>query len=594
MLLRAENLKKNYGGKALLDGVTLYLNAGDKVGLIGLNGTGKSTLLKVLAGAEPPDSGRVSLDPNVQLAYLPQTPVMDDKNTVMEQVFADIPADFRQLHEYEARAILTRLGISEFDKPIGELSGGQRKRVALAGVFVRPADILVLDEPTNHLDSEMVEWLEQRLQRFTGAVIMVTHDRYFLDRVTRHIAELSNGRLYLYEANYSKYLELKAERLEMDAATERKRQALLRREREWIMRGCRARSTKSTERIARYEALKAQDGPETEASVSMAAASSRLGRKTIELEHVSKAYGGKPVIADFSYTVLRDDRIGIIGPNGAGKSTLMNLIGGVIAPDSGTVDVGGTVKVGYFTQEGRELDLKQRPWDYIHEIAPSIKTTEGSLSATQMLERFLFTPDLQYTPIGRLSGGERRRLFLLGILMAAPNILLLDEPTNDLDIETLTILEDYLDSFQGAVIAVSHDRYFLDKVAGAIFEVVPGGEVNRYVGNFGDYLAQRKAAEKPAPAQKKAATPRQASHADRPRFSFREQREYETIDADIADLENRIAACDADIAENASDYVKLQALTDERTQLEALLDHRMERWVYLNELAERIERYNGK
>ena len=591
MLLTAEHLEKNYGGKQLLDDVTLYLNAGDKVGLIGINGTGKSTLLKVLSGVESPDSGRVTRDPNVQLAYLPQTPVMNDDNTVMAQVFADFPADFRALNEYEARTILTKLGISDFDKKIGELSGGQRKRVALASVFVHPADVLVLDEPTNHLDSDMVAWLEDRLIRFTGAVIMVTHDRYFLDRVTKKIAELSHGRLYLYEANYSKYLELKAERLEMAQASERKRQALLKKEREWIMRGCQARSTKSTERIARYEALKAQDGPETDQSVSMAAAASRLGRKTIELDHVTKVYGDRIVIGDFSYTVLRDDRIGIVGPNGAGKSTLMNLIGGVLEPDSGTVDMGGTVKIGYFTQEGRELDLKQRPWDYIHAIAPSVKTSEGSFSATQMLERFLFSSDMQYTPIGRLSGGERRRLYLLGILMAAPNILLLDEPTNDLDIETLTILEDYLDSFPGAVIAVSHDRYFLDKIAGAIFEVAPGGIVNRYVGNFGDYLKQRKADEKPAVAPKKSSAPRQNSHSSKPRFSFKEQREYETIDEDIAALEAKIADCDAAIAENASDYVKLQALTEEREKLAAELDYKTERWVYLNDLAEQIEAY---
>ena len=592
MLLTAEHLRKNYGGKELLDDVTLYLNAGDKVGLIGVNGTGKSTLLKVLSGAEPSDSRRVSLDPNVQLAYLPQTPTMDDDNTVLEQVFADFPAEFRALNEYEARTILTKLGITDFDKKIGALSAGQRKRVALASVFVHPADILVLDEPTNHLDSDMVEWLEQRLIRFTGALIMVTHDRYFLDCVTKKIAELSHGKLYLYEANYSKYLELKAERLEMEKSSERKRQALLRKEREWIMRGCRARSTKSTERIARYEALKAQDGPETDQTVSMAAAASRLGRKTIELSHVSKAYDGRAVISDFTYTVLRDDRIGIVGPNGAGKSTLMNLIAGTLAPDSGSVDVGGTVKLGYFTQEGRELDPRQRPWDYIHEIAPSVKTREGSFTATQMLERFLFSSDLQYTPIAKLSGGERRRLYLLGILMGAPNILLLDEPTNDLDIETLTILEDYLDSFPGAVIAVSHDRYFLVKLAETIFEVVPGGAVNRYVGNFGDYLRQRRAVEKPVSAPKKPAPARQSSKPSRPRFSFKEQREYETIDADIAALEDRIAQCDAAIAENASDYVKLQALTEDKQQLEAELDFKMERWVYLNDLAERIEKYN--
>ena len=595
MLLSAESLSKNYGSRQLFEDVTVYLNAGDKLGLIGVNGTGKSTLLRVLAGLEAPDSGRVSRDPNVQAAYLPQTPVMEDHLTVMEQVFRDFPEDFRELNEYEARTILTKLGVTDFDRPVGELSGGQRKRVALASVFVRPADILILDEPTNHLDGDMVEWLENRLIRFTGAVVMVTHDRYFLDRVTHKIAELSHGRLYQYEAKYSDYLELKAERLEMAQASERKRQALLKKEREWIMRGCRARSTKSTERIARYEALKAQDAPETDGAVSMAAAASRLGRKTIELSHVSKAFGGRTVIDDFSYTVLRDDRIGVIGPNGAGKSTLINLIAGQLQPDAGEVDFGGTVRVGYFTQEGRELDPKKRPWDYVHEIAPSVMTSEGTLSATQMLERFLFPSDLQYAPIGTLSGGERRRLFLLGILMSAPNILLLDEPTNDLDIETLTILEDYLESFPGAVIAVSHDRYFLDKVAQKIFEVVPGGQVNRYVGNYTETLTERRALEKARSPQKmpkelrqKAAQPRGSGAPKKPRFSFKEQREYETIDADIADLEARIAACDAAIAENASDYVKLQSLTEERARLAAVLDEKTDRWVYLNDLAERI------
>ena len=594
MLLSAEHLAKDYGGKTLLEDVTLYLNAGDRVGLIGVNGTGKSTLLKVLAGVESPDSGRVARDPNVQLAYLPQTPAMDDDNTVMEQVFADFPAEFRALNEYEARTILTKLGITEFDRKVGELSGGQRKRVALASVFVHPADILVLDEPTNHLDSDMVAWLEQRLARFTGALVMVTHDRYFLDRVTNRIAELSHGALYQYDAKYSGYLELKAQRLEMAAASERKRQQLLKKEREWIMRGCRARSTKSTERIARYEALKAQSGPETEGSVAVATAASRLGRKTIELSHVSKSYGGRAVISDFSYTVLRDDRIGIVGPNGAGKTTLLNLIAGVLPPDSGTVDFGGTVKLGYFTQEGRELDPKQRPWDYIHEIASEVRTDEGRFSAAQMLERFLFTPELQYSEIGRLSGGERRRLYLLGILMAAPNILLLDEPTNDLDIETLTILEDYLDAFPGAVFAVSHDRYFLDKTAGSIFEVGANGVVTRYEGNHGDYLRKRKSEEKAAPAPKKAETA--AKVQNRPqklKFSFKEQREFDTIDRDIADLEARLAACEGEIAANASDYVKLQALTEQKQALEAELEHKTERWVYLNDLAERIEAERG-
>ena len=588
MLLSAERIFKDYGSKKLIENATLYLNAGDKVGLIGVNGTGKSTLLKVLAGIEPADAGRVSRDPNVQLAYLPQTPVMDDGNTVLEQVFADFPAEFRALNEYEAKTILTKLGITDFDQKVGALSGGQRKRVALATVFVHPADILVLDEPTNHLDSEMVAWLEQRLIKFTGGLIMVTHDRYFLDRVTHRILELSHGALYSYDANYSDYLALKAERLEMAQASERKRQALLKKEREWIMRGCRARSTKSTERIARYEALKAQSGPETDGKVSVATVSSRLGRKTIELNHVSKAFGGRAVIEDFSYSILREDRIGIVGPNGAGKSTLLNLIAGVLAPDSGTVDRGGTVRVGYFTQEGRELDLSQRPYDFIHEVASEVQTREGRMSASQMMERFLFTPDMQYSTIGRLSGGERRRLFLLSVLMAAPNILLLDEPTNDLDIETLTILEDYLDSFPGAVIAVSHDRYFLDKIAEAIFEVAPGGRVNRYVGNHRDYLAQRKTEEKAAAPKKAPAPQTGGGHQQKLRFSFKEQREFETIDDDIAALESQIAECEAQIAANASDYVRLQALTEEKQALDARLEARTERWVYLNDLAERI------
>ena len=594
MLLSAEHIAKDYGDKKLIRDATLYLNPGDRVGLIGVNGTGKSTLLKVIAGLESPDSGRVSRDPNVQLAWLPQTPVMADGNTVLEQVFADFPDDFRALKEYEARTILTKLGITDFDRKVGTLSGGQRKRVALATVFVHPADILVLDEPTNHLDSEMVAWLEQRLARFTGALMMVTHDRYFLDRVTNHIAELDHGELYLYDAKYSDYLDLKAQRLEMAAAGERKRQQLLKREREWIMRGCRARSTKSTERIARYEALKAQSGPEAAQSISVAAAASRLGRKTIALSHVTKAFGDRVVISDFSYTVLRDDRIGVVGPNGAGKSTLLNLIAGVLPPDEGTVEVGSTVRVGYFTQEGRELDPGQRPRDYIHEIAAEVHTNQGRFSATQMMERFLFTPELQYSTIGKLSGGERRRLYLLGILMASPNILLLDEPTNDLDIETLTILEDYLESFPGAVIAVSHDRYFLDKVAESIFEVTPGGIVRRYEGNHGDYLRQRRPDANPTDAPKKEASAKPKNKPAKLKFSFREQREFETIDGDIAALEAEIADCDAQIAENASDYVKLQALTEQKQALEASLEAKTERWVYLNDLAERIEKQEAE
>ena len=595
MLLTVENLHKNYGMKPLLSGVSLYLSAGERIGLIGVNGTGKSTLLKILAGVEEPDSGRVTRDPNVQISYLPQVPVMDDDLTVLEQVFAGHPAEFRALNEYEAKSILSRLGISDFDQRIGSLSGGQRKRVALATVFVHPADVLILDEPTNHLDAEMVAWLEQKLARFTGGLVMVTHDRYFLENVVTRIAELSRGELFLYEANYSKYLALKAQRLEMAQASERKRQALLRRETEWIQRGCRARSTKSAERIARYEALKAQDAPPAEENLSMAAAASRLGRKTVELSHVTKAFGGRTVVRDFSYTILRDDRVGVIGRNGAGKSTLLNLISGRLTPDSGTVDFGGTVRIGYFTQEGRELDPSQRPYDYIHEIASEVRTGEGRLSATQMMERFLFSSDMQYSTIGRLSGGERRRLYLLGILMSAPNILLLDEPTNDLDVETLTILEDYLGEFPGAVVAVSHDRYFLDKIAQSILEVRPDGEIRRTMGGYSDYLLPRPAEDAPA-APKKEASGRE-KRSERPqklRFSFKEQREYETIDADIAALEAQIADCDAEMERCASDYVRLQELTAQKDALSAQLDEKTERWIYLNDLAERIAAQNAQ
>ncbi len=589
MLLTAENIYKNYGMRQLLDGVTLYLNEGDRIGLIGVNGTGKSTFLKVLAGVEEPDSGRVTRDPNVQVAYLPQVPVMNDDLTVLEQVFAGHPDEFRQRNEYEAKTILTKVGITDFEQKIGELAGGQPKRVALATVFVHPADVLILDEPTNHLDAEMVTWLEQKLSRFTGGLVMVTHDRYFLENVVTRIAQMSFGKLYLYDANYSKYLELKTQRLEMAQASERKRQALLKKETEWIMRGCRARSTKSTERIARYEALKAQEAPQVDGTVSITAAASRLGRKTVELDHISKAYGDRTIIRDFSYTLLRDDRVGIIGRNGAGKSTLLNMIAGQLVPASGSVDFGGTVRIGYFTQKGRELDPAQRPWDYLHEIASEIHTKEGRLSASQMMERILFPTDLQFSAIGRLSGGERRRLYLLGILMSAPNILLLDEPTNDLDVETLTILEDYLTEFPGVVVAVSHDRYFLDKFATSILEVRGDGEVRRSMGGYSDWLLLREMDEKTL-VKKESRAPRE-KRTDRPqklKFSFKEQREYDTIDQDIADLEERIAGCDEEITMNASDYVRLQELTEERAALEAQLEEKTERWVYLNDLAERI------
>ena len=589
MLLSAENISINYGIKELVKDASLYLEPGDKIGVIGINGTGKSTFLRCLAGEEQPDSGVVTRFPNVQVVFLAQNPPMDENNTVLQQVFASQNDAYREIHQYEAVSMLNKLGIPDPEVKVGILSGGQRKRVALAAALIQPADVLILDEPTNHLDAEMVAWLEQKLMAFPGGIVMVTHDRYFLERVATRIAELSRAKLSYFEANYSKYLELKAQREEMAEASERKRQSILRREYQWIIRGCQARSTKSKERIDRYENLKNQDAPQYDEQVQMSAISSRLGKQIINLEHVSKSFGDKHVLTDFSYRLTREDRIGIVGSNGAGKSTLLNLIACKLQPDSGDIETGSTVQIGYFTQEGKELDPKQTVWELVHDVASEVKTAEGTFSASQMLERFLFTPAMQHTPIGRLSGGERRRLYLLSILMAAPNVLLLDEPTNDLDIATLSILEDYLEGFSGPVIAVSHDRYFLDRVAEQIFEVRPGGQVERYTGNYGDFLKKRQPLEAEKP---KASAPKAQPKAARPqklKFSFKEQREFDTIDDDIAALEAAIADCDAAIAASGSDFVALQDAMAKKDQLQAQLDEKTERWVYLNDLAERIE-----
>jgi ATP-binding cassette subfamily F protein uup len=596
MLLSAEHISKNYGTKQLLEDVSIYLNERDHIGIVGINGTGKSTLLKVLSGIEPPDEGSISVNPNLRISYLSQNPVMNDDLTVLEQVFSEFTPQFREINEYEVIAMLTRLGITGFDAKIGTLSGGQRKRVALCATLIHSADVLILDEPTNHLDSDMAIWLEQRLIRFTGGLIMVTHDRYFLERVATRIIELSHSKLYTYDANYSKYLDLKAQRADMAEASERKRQAILRREYQWIMRGARARSTKSRDRIERYDALKDQAAPVTDGAVQMATVTSRLGKKLIELEGITKSFGGRTVIDGFSYHIQRDDRIGIVGKNGAGKSTLLNIIAGQLTPDEGRIDVGSTVRIGYFSQEGRELNPNLRVYDFISAIAGETKTAEGTFSASQMLERFLFTSDLQYTTIGRLSGGERRRLYLLSILIAAPNILLLDEPTNDLDIETLTIIEEYLESFPGAVITVSHDRYFLDKIATSIFEVNEEGKIACYTGNYTEYAQLRAASQSPeakkdAPSSHTAVS-RRIDNLERPkklRFSFKEQQEFETIDADIAALEANVAACSNEIIHAASDYVRLQELIAKMELLKAELEVKTERWVYLNELAEKIE-----
>ena len=582
-----------YGGQKLFDHVNLKFTPGNCYGVIGANGAGKSTFLKVLSGVTEPDGGTISRNPNVQVSLLPQNPAMEESATVLEQVFLHFPAEFRELNEYEAKAMLNRLGITDFAQKVGTLSGGQRKRVALAAALIHPADVLILDEPTNHLDSEMVAWLEDWLRRFKGGLVMVTHDRYFLERVVNHITELSRGKLYHYEANYSKYLELREQRAEMAEASERKRQSILRVEREWIMRGCKARTTKSKERIQRYEALLNQEAPETDEAVQMAAASSRLGKKIIELRDVSKAFDGRPIVSRFSYNLLRGDRIGIVGRNGAGKSTLLHLMAGELAPDSGTVEVGATVKIGHFSQEGRELDLNQRVYDFIHDIADEVRTDEGTFSANQMMERFLFPGDLQSVPIGRLSGGERRRLYLLSVLMEAPNVLLLDEPTNDLDVTTLSILEDYLLGFPGPILAVSHDRFFLDKLAESIFEVRGDGEIHRFTGNWTDWQAKRRAEEAPSP---KAEKPKPAAERPRERklkFTFKEQREFETIDTDLAELEAQITACQTEQESCGSDYVKLQELQARQAELEAALEEKTERWVYLNELKEQIDAQNG-
>ena len=589
MLLYAEHLSINFGSRQLLDNVNFYLNEGDKTGIIGINGTGKSTFLKVLAGVTEPDQGVALRNPNVQISYLPQNPSMNDEATVLEQVFLHFPAEFRELNEYEAKTMLNQLGIIDYGQKVGTLSGGQRKRVALAAALIHPADVLILDEPTNHLDSEMTAWLEERLRKFRGGLIMVTHDRYFLERVVNHITELSRGKLYHYEANYSKYLELKEQRAEIAEASERKRQSILRVEREWIMRGCRARSTKSKDRIERYEELLNQSAPEQEESIQMAAASSRLGKKIIEIDHVSKAFDGRTVVRDFSYNLLRRDRIGIVGHNGAGKSTLLHLVAGELEPDSGRVELGKTVKIGHFSQEGRELDLDQRVYDFIHSIAEETHTDEGTFTAKQMMERFMFPRDLQSVPIGRLSGGERRRLYLLSVLMEAPNVLLLDEPTNDLDIMTLSILEDYLQSFPGPILTVSHARFFLDKMAETVFEVRGDGEIRKFNGNWTDWQTKRKEENVPVRAEKSKNTVSERPKGGKIRFSYKEEREFATIDQDIAVLEEKITVCEAEQEKCGSDYIKLQELQAQQSELERQLEEKMERWVYLNELKEKID-----
>jgi len=594
LLLTAEKIRKSYSEKILLNDVVLGINDGDKIGVIGINGTGKSTLLKIVAGLETPDSGTITKSGGVRVGYLPQNPVFEDGVTVLKQVMHGISEQQRESKEYECKSILTKLGITDFDEPVIHLSGGQKKRVSMASALVTPVEVLVLDEPTNHMDNDMVDWLESYLARYTGAILMVTHDRYFLDRVTNKIVELQDGNLYAYQANYTKYLQLKMEREEMTVASERKRQSLLSKELEWIQRGARARSTKQRFRVERFEEMSEQTVNLEQAKLKMSSMSSRLGKKIIEIDNISKRYGDRQLVHNFSYNLLRDDRIGIIGANGCGKSTLLKMIIGTVAADSGSVSIGETVRIGYFSQECEEMDTSQRAIDYIKNISAEVLMPEGTLTATQMLEKFLFSADTQYSTIGRLSGGERRRLYLLGILMQAPNILLFDEPTNDLDIQTLTILEDYLQDFSGAVIVVSHDRYFLDKVVEHIFAFEQDGEIHDYVGGYSDYMARNKQnlPEAPKAAESKPKVSYR-SKSDKLKFTFKEQREYEEIDGIIAGLEGQITAADLGIVKEASNYVLLSELIAQKAALETELTAKMERWVYLNDLNDKIEEQNN-
>lgn len=604
-LLTIEHLKKTYTERLLFDDTAFSINEGEKVGLIGINGTGKSTLLRIAAGLEEPDDGSVVKGRSLYIRYLPQIPEFESGENVLEAIVRENKNEphFASGEELKAaaRSMLNRLEILDGEAKIDTLSGGQRKRVALASVLLSTADLLILDEPTNHLDSGMAEWLEAYLKSFKGALLMITHDRYFLDSVTNRIVELDKGKLYSYQGGYEKYLELKAERMEMAEAAERRRQSILRTEIAWMQRGARARSTKQKAHIQRYEALRDQDGPQYDRNVQLESIASRLGRTTVELKDICKSYGDRILLQDFTYIFLKNDRVGIIGSNGSGKSTLMKIIAGWVQPDSGTVQIGQTVKLGYFSQENEAMDESLRVIDYIKNAAEYVKTKDGSISASQMLERFLFPASVQYTIIGKLSGGEKRRLYLLRILMEAPNVILLDEPTNDLDIQTLVILEDYLDTFPGIVITVSHDRYFLDRVVNRIFAFEGQGRVQQYEGGYTDYLRafelrhpQKEAQEENAPREGQKAVNRSnwketAGAPKKKKLSFKEQKEWETIEDEIAALESGIEALEKEMEGAASNYARLNELMKTKSEKETALEEKMDRWMYLNELVEQIE-----
>ena len=586
ILLSAQNVTKSFMERRVLDNASFFLGEGDKVGVIGINGTGKSTLLRILAGAEEPDDGQLVRTNGIRVSYLPQIPAFDESGTVLSQVLAHLPADLADSKEFEAKSTLAKLGIQDFDRDISSLSGGERRRAGIAAALIAPSDVLLLDEPTNHIDHETAQMLEELLIRYRGAIVMVTHDRYFLEKICNRIVEVERGKLYACDGNYSDYIEQKAQR-EADAlAAERKAQSLYRKELAWISRGAQARRTKSKDRIERFEALKNREIPQESARLQMQSVSSRLGKKTVEIDGISKRIDGKRLLDDFSYIIPRDARIGIIGSNGAGKTTFLRMITGEVLPDTGSITHGETVKIGYFSQECESMDPAQRVIDYIRDTAEIVRTPEGNVTAAQMLERFLFDGEMQWNRIEKLSGGERKRLYLLKILMTAPNILLMDEPTNDLDIITLTILEDYLQNFDGGVLAVSHDRYFLDKFASELFWF-RDGSCTRLIGNYTDNQSLLTAQAQSVPKAPKPRKERVRTQT-KLKFSFKEQREYEHIEEEIAALEAQIGETDRAIAASGSDYVKLEALTQQRTALETALDEKMERWIYLNDLAERI------
>lgn len=608
-LFTMENITKSYTDRILLDDVGFSINENEKIGVIGVNGMGKSTLLKVVAGIEEADAGKISMGNQVKICYLPQTSVFTPGTTILQAAVGGNMEEWnRWTIEADARSMLNQLGFADYEEKVEHMSGGQKKRVALVNALLTPADILILDEPTNHLDNAMSEWLENYLISFRGAVLMVTHDRYFLDRIATRIVEVDKGKLYSYPGNYAKFVELKEERQNMALATERKRKSLLRTELEWLHRGARARSTKQKAHIDRIQAMQEMKDIQEEKQVLLTSTASRMGNKTIELSDISKSYGNHLLIRDYNYIFLKNDRIGIIGPNGCGKTTLLKIINGIVKPDTGTIEIGQTIRIGYFSQENEYMDDSMKVIDYVKEAGEYIQTSDGRITASQMLERFLFEGAIQWSKIEKLSGGEKRRLYLLRILMSAPNVLILDEPTNDLDIQTLTILENYLDGFDGIIIVVSHDRYFLDRTVRRIFAFEGEGAIRQYEGGYSDYLIRKELEGLPDMTVKSmgvgstAQTEKSGSensaedsratwkkHDKKLKFSYKEQREFETIDEEITALEEKIEVLDAQMLENASNSVKLNELLEKKEEVSQQLDEKMDRWVYLNDLNEQIQ-----